>query len=98
MKTENSCYNCPNRKEACHDNCEAIRLGKPSISARKRKKRKRGEPTTSCIIGAKIDVHGILRTSMLQFQQIKRCGLFCEKERHGGVWYRKNRKRQRSEK
>ena len=25
MKTENSCYNCPNRTEACHDTCETYK-------------------------------------------------------------------------
>ena len=25
MKTEYSCYNCPNRTEACHDTCETYK-------------------------------------------------------------------------
>lgn len=28
MKTENSCYQCPNRTEACHDNCEVYKAWK----------------------------------------------------------------------
>ena len=28
MKTENSCYKCPNRTEACHDTCEVYKAWK----------------------------------------------------------------------
>ena len=94
MKTENSCYNCPNRTEACHDTCEVYKAWKAEYQ---RKEKEETKTTITSIIGVRIDVHGILRKSMLQFQQIKRCGLFCEKEWHSGVRHCENRKRKRSE-
>ena len=67
MKTENSCYKCPNRTERATTPAKFTKRGKPSTSARKRKKQKRAERTTTMsIIEERTDVHGILRQCMLQ--------------------------------
>ena len=41
MKTENSCYNCPNRKEACHDNCEVYKAWKAEYQRKEKEETKR---------------------------------------------------------
>ena len=67
MKTENSCYNCPNRRKRATIIAKFTKRGKPSTNARKRKKQKRAERITiTSIIEEKTDVHGILRQRMLQ--------------------------------
>ena len=40
MKTENSCYNCPNRKEACHDNCEVYKAWKAEYQRKEKEETK----------------------------------------------------------
>ena len=67
MKTENSCYKCPNRTEACHDTCEVYKAWKAEYKRKKKEKQKRAErTTTTSIIEERTDVHGILRQCMLQ--------------------------------
>ena len=40
MKTENSCYKCPNRKEACHDNCEVYKAWKAEYQRKEQEETK----------------------------------------------------------
>lgn len=40
MKTENSCYKCPNRKEACHDNCEVYKAWKAEYQRKEKEETK----------------------------------------------------------
>ena len=38
--TENSCYNCPNREEACHDNCEVYKAWKAEYQRKEKEETK----------------------------------------------------------
>lgn len=40
MKTENSCYKCPNRKEACHDTCEVYKAWKSEYQRKEKEETK----------------------------------------------------------
>ena len=40
MMTENSCYNCPNRREACHDNCEVYKAWKAEYQRKEKEETK----------------------------------------------------------
>ena len=40
MKTENSCYKCPNRTEACHDTCEVYKAWKAEFQRKEKEETK----------------------------------------------------------
>lgn len=69
MKTENSCYNCPNRTEACHDTCEVYKAWKAEYRRKEKEETKTRKAYYNYVYytGVRTDVHGILRKGMLQF-------------------------------
>ncbi len=60
MKTENSCYKCPTERKRATIIAKSIRRGKPSINARKRKKRRHARRITiTFITGARTDMYTV---------------------------------------